>query len=205
MRPCLWLPFGIGAFAVLAAATAAVCTAGDCGPAAWEMRVLDWFAGQRQPAADAMFVALTWLGSLWLLLPLAGFAVVLLWRRGGRERAMRFAISFGGAVGLAYLVKLLVSRPRPQAENLLIAVPADASFPSGHAMQITAFALAAVWAFAPHGQRAGWLGAALVLIALVGVSRLYLQVHFPTDVLAGTAAAALWALGFARAERAAHA
>jgi hypothetical protein len=73
------------------------------------------------------------------------------------------------------------------------AMPADWSYPSCHAMQITALAVAVV--FVAPRQRALWavpLGSAVLL---VGLSRIYLQVHFPSDVLAGTLAAAFWVGG----------
>jgi len=185
----------LGSAAVLAAGAAVVCGGSACAPPAWDARGFEWIGARRAPVLDAFFAAITWLGSLWVLLPVVGAASLLLWRHGRGMDSLRFVAAFGGAVALAYLAKFLVDRPRPQAESLLIAVPADPAFPSGHAMQVTAFALAAVWAFAPPARRATWLAAALVLIVLVGLSRIYLQVHFPSDVLAGTAAAALWALG----------
>jgi membrane-associated phospholipid phosphatase len=193
------------AIVVLVIGALLVCTGSECVPPAWELRVLEWFAAQRHPALDALFVSVTWLGSLWLLLPLAlalGAAQVA---GGHGANAARFTTAFGGAVALAYVAKSLVARVRPTVLEPLVAMPLDSSFPSGHAMQITAFSLAAILTLAPPTQRAWWFAPAFTAIVLVGASRLYLQVHFPSDVLAGTAAAALWVFGFAAANKERHA
>jgi len=193
------------ATAVLAAGALLVCGGSECAPPAWELRTLAWFAALRHPVLDAFFVSVTWMGSLWLLVPLA-LALVAAQLAGGQgANAARFAAAFGGAVALAYLAKAWVERTRPSVTEPLVAMPADFSFPSGHAMQITAFALAAILTLAQPAQRRRWLVPALVAIVAVGASRLYLQVHFPSDVLAGIAAAALWVTGIAAANKRHHA
>ena len=82
------------------------------------------------------------------------------------------------------ILKPLVGRARPFTANpsiqLLVSKPADYSFPSGH----TAAAFAAVSALFFAGEKKIWKGA-LVLAVLIAFSRLYLYVHYPTDVLAG--------------------
>lgn len=168
----------------------------------WDRAVLEWVAAQRSPALDALFAALTWLGSLWVLLPLAALAAAALIARGRTADALRFAAAFGGATALGYAAKFIAGRERPAVSEPLVEMPADASFPSGHAMQITAFALAAIAMFAPPAHRGPWLLVGLALILAVGASRLYLQVHFPLDVVAGTAAAALWVACFVAQRRA---
>lgn len=190
---------------VLAIGAMLVCTASECVPPAWELRILRWFAEQRHPALDALFATVTWLGSLWLLLPLGLALVASQVAAGHGAVALRFAAAFCGAVALGYLAKFMVARARPSILEPLVAMPGDSSFPSGHAMQSTAFALAAILMLTPPTQRRRWFTLALIAIALVGASRVYLQVHFPSDVLAGTAAAALWVLGFSSANRGRHA
>ena len=193
------------AIVVLAVGALVVCTGSGCTPLLWELRMLEWLSAQRSPALDTLFATVTWLGSLWLLLPLALALVASQVAGGHSAKAVRFAAAFGGAVALGYVAKSLVARARPSVLEPLVAMPGDSSFPSGHAMQITAFTLAAILMLAPPAQRGRWIALALMAIVLVGASRLYLQVHFPSDVLAGTAAAALWVFGYAPANRGNHA
>ncbi len=129
-----------GAVVTLVVGAAMVCSGSDCAPRTWDLRTLDWFAAQRRPVLDALFATLTWLGSLWLLLPLALALIVTLAVRGHTAVAARFTAAFGGAVAISYTAKLWVGRERPAAFDSLVAIPTDPSFPSGHAMQITAFA-----------------------------------------------------------------
>lgn len=190
-----------GAVVTLVVGAAMVCSASDCAPRAWDLQMLDWFAAQRSPVLDALFGAVTWLGSLWLLAPLALALIVNLLMRGRTAQAVRFTAAFGGAIAMSYAAKFWVGRERPPVLDPLVAMPADPSFPSSHAMQITAFALAAAWVIAPLDQRRFCLTVVLAPILLVGLSRVYLQVHFPSDVLAGTVAAALWCYAFAPSDQ----
>jgi undecaprenyl-diphosphatase len=98
-----------------------------------------------------------------------------------------------GAAALGHLAKLMVVRPRPDLFPMWTALPADWSFPSAHAMQITAAAVAMTLVLAR--RRALWAALLGIVVLLVGLSRLYMQVHFPSDVLAGMLAAAFWAAG----------
>ena len=109
------------------------------------------------------------------------------------------ALAFWAASLATSALKDVVGRARPTlAEpglHALIAVPGDASFPSGHAS--TAFAAAGVVAALHPGLRAGVLS----LAALIALSRVYLGVHYPLDVLAGAAlgiAIAAVVIGLAR-------
>lgn len=114
-----------------------------------------------------------------------------------RLRALALvAVSTLGAVGLSLLVKQLIGRPRPDLVEHYSHV-ATASFPSGHSMLAAAvyLTLAALLAQLVVGRlvRAYLLLCALVVTFLVGVSRVYLGVHYPTDVLAGWSLGVAWA------------
>lgn len=151
--------------------------------------VHDW----RTDWLDQGFRIVTWLGSLLILLPAALF---MAWRgrRGSLPRAAAFVpAALVGAALLARLAKLAIARPRPELFPALIAMPDDASFPSAHAMQATA--LVAAWLLRPGARFAcGEALAACLLVAAVALSRVYLQVHFPSDVAFGMIAALLWVM-----------
>lgn len=151
----------------------------------------------RSPWLDGVFLSLTWLGSLFLLLPLVAIAGFLLWRAGQRGAARFLVVALTGAALLAQATKHLTLRPRPDLYPALDSVASPFSWPSAHAMQVTAFAVALLLVVNRLVPRHRWrlLPVLVAVVALVGVSRLYLQVHYPSDVLAGTIAAACWTAG----------
>ncbi len=103
------------------------------------------------------------------------------------------AASIAGGSALCTLIKVAVSRPRPQ-DALFDAL--GYGFPSGHSTNaVTAWLTLAVLLGAPSTRRArrvALLAAAVVIAAIVGVSRVYLRVHEATDVLGGWALGGLW-------------
>jgi undecaprenyl-diphosphatase len=154
----------------------------------WDQAGLTFAHAARAPWLDRLFVVVTWFGSLAVLLPLA---LLVWWRRRGDKGAAFVTLALIGASALGHLSKLLAARPRPDLFPPLIPMPTDWSFPSAHAVQITAFAMA--WLLRPGAapgriEIAGFLAA----VAVVGASRVYLQVHYLSDVVAGALLATLW-------------
>ena len=150
---------------------------------ATELAILDWIqAGSRCAFLDAVMPAISAVcshGEIWILL-----AAVLL--AGRKTRPVGLAMAFALVLDLLccnVLLKPLVARARPfhlnPAVALLVPPPADYSFPSGH----TAVSFAAVGALKASGSRL-WKPA-FVLAVLIAFSRLYLYVHWPSDVLFG--------------------
>jgi undecaprenyl-diphosphatase len=155
---------------------------------AWDGGGLALAHALRAPWLDALFGAVTWLGSLMVLLPLA---LLAWWRWRGKRSASFVTLALVGASGLGHLAKLLAARPRPDLFPPLIQMPEDWSFPSAHAAQVTAFALA--WLLRPGASpRPPEIAVLFAAVALVFASRLYLQVHFPSDIIAGAMLATLW-------------
>lgn len=147
----------------------------------------------RSDALDHLMAAVTWLGSLWLLLPASLLAALVLLYRRQRTLALFITLGLLGASLLSHLTKLAIMRPRPDLFPLLTALPADWSYPSAHTMQATAVGLMVVLLAGRY--RLPWAVAASLLVLLVAASRVYLQVHFPSDVVIGAMTAALWVTG----------
>ncbi|OQM74843.1 phosphatase PAP2 family protein [Manganibacter manganicus] len=130
-----------------------------------------------------------------MLAMLSVVAYLLLIRRGASAVFVFVAIVSGQM--LASLLKYGVGRPRPEIVSHLVAVHTP-SFPSGHAMvsAVTYLTLGALAAhFLPHRLAKVYvMGLALLTTLLVGLSRLYLGVHWPSDVLGGWCAGFAWAM-----------
>lgn len=186
---------------VLLAGAVLVCPDRGCPVPAVDAAGLSAFNDWRAPWLDRGFAALTWLGSLYLLAPAA---LWLAWRernRDDRRHAVAFIpLALAGASALGHLAKHLVDRPRPDLFPALVVMPQDASFPSAHAMQISAF-LAAWLLSARRPLGVGRVVAAIAALLIVVLSRIHLQVHFPSDVAYGVVAAVLWALACERATK----
>ncbi len=160
-----------------------------------EVDLMREVSAQRSYALTELARIVTWAGSAFVLVPLALVSCALLVRAGLRAQALAVALTLGGAMVISDVVKLLVSRPRPPVEHLQAV--SGFSFPSGHATQASAFWLSLVFAVATTGSsaaRTSLLAAgALLIIPLVGLSRVYLGVHFPSDVMAGILLGGGWA------------
>jgi membrane protein DedA with SNARE-associated domain/membrane-associated phospholipid phosphatase len=158
-------------------------------------RVERFVVAHRVEWATALMKGVTWLGSNAVLIPLVlvvgGY--FLLRDRDWRPAAF-MAAALMGANLLYRLVKSLVDRHRPPASLQLIHASGFA-FPSGHATAVVAcWGMAAILLGVERSTRfrmSLWAGAALIA-ALVGLSRLYLGVHWWTDVVAGFALGGLW-------------
>lgn len=156
--------------------------------AAWDAEILGWFSGKRTPAFDQVMLAVTWLGSLFILVPATILLGMKLKFQGRQEQAWFLIYSLAGAAFLGRLAKWWIERPRPDLYSWISSLPADASYPSLHALQATAFFLSL--ALIAKNRTLGL--AALAMASIIAISRLYLQVHFPSDIAAGTIAAIIW-------------
>jgi undecaprenyl-diphosphatase len=139
----------------------------------------------------------TALGSMTVLIGLTLAVAGYLWL-SGRVRSMALVlVSAGGGIAFSSLFKRGFDRPRPDLVPHATEVY-TASFPSGHAMMaaVTYLTLAAMLARVQptRALKAYLFALAAFITLLIGVSRIYLGVHWPTDVLAGWTAGAAWAL-----------
>ena len=147
-----------------------------------EFSFLYWLQELRNPFLDSLMPAVTFLGNggwFWIFL-----GVILLAGKRTRKTGLAVLLSLlaGLIIGNLFL-KNLVARSRPcwidPSVPLLIGVPQDYSFPSGHTLASFEAAVS-VWFY---NRR--WGTVLLVLGVIIGFSRMYLFVHFPPDVLGG--------------------
>jgi membrane-associated phospholipid phosphatase len=156
--------------------------------------LLSFAAAHRSEMLDQVFRGITWLGSLYVLIP-AGIALVsLLAYRRNRLEALLLGIGLSGAALMAHIIKRILARPRPALYPLLIELPVSDSFPSAHVTHATAFFLCLVLIVRRQAPEWTWwvAGGALVVVACVVASRIYLKVHFPSDTLGGMVLGGLW-------------
>ncbi len=160
-----------------------------------DLRIVSLIQLFRVPSLDRAMILITYLGN-WQVV-LVGSALFIAYlavlRRWSWIAAL--CISVLGAQLVVWAVKSLFQRPRPDLTNAL--VPAHGpSFPSGHAFVAFAFYGLLAW-FAIEASTSRWLKAvigmvALVVVAILGFSRIYVGVHWPSDVLASYALGAAW-------------
>jgi undecaprenyl-diphosphatase len=170
----------------------------------FEAFVRDGLHAYASPGFTTAMKAVTILGSTPFLI-VAGIAAACLLLRAGRHRSViLFSISMAGAWLLNTALKLAYRRERPAA-FFDVEVPDSYSFPSGHALLATCFfgtlaALLAARMDRTAHRVAVWADATPVIVA-VGVSRVYLGVHYASDVVAGYLAAFVWVTVVAVADR----
>jgi undecaprenyl-diphosphatase len=157
--------------------------------------VLRWVVRHREPWLTSFMKVVTAFGGSAVLLPLVAVVGVVLWRRRGSWAPLGLLVAaYGGAFVAYHVVKVVVGRPRPGLGFRLV----DASgygFPSGHATQSAAVygALVVVCAASsPSARRALWSALATVAVVLIGASRVYLGVHWTTDVVGGWVLGGIW-------------
>lgn len=159
----------------------------------FDQSILTWFHHIRTPWLDTYFSTITWLGSLWLLIPLY-IGYIILYGSSNPLMAKMFTLIFWGSVITTYALKYLLERKRPHFFGPLHELPIDPSFPSAHSAQIAAFTIGlGISVLSSNSEVQNTLLTILALIALsVFASRVYLQVHFPTDIIGGVMVALAW-------------
>lgn len=160
----------------------------------YDTPTLLWLHAHSNSYLDGAMLFFTQIGGI-VLLGVAAVWCVVLWGTQRRRDARFVLLAMGGATALNLLAKSIFARARP-ALWLSLAPEKDYGFPSGHAMLSSALVLTALvllWKSqlsAPVKRILTVLGALFVLA--VGLSRLYLGVHYPSDILASWMASLAW-------------
>jgi undecaprenyl-diphosphatase len=158
----------------------------------WLMRSLQAHAS---PVLTQCMLAITYLHALPMILVYS--AVLAAWLAHRREFGWLLALALAVPPGMLLnaLLKLMYERARPALDEPLLVLDTY-SFPSGHASAAVLFYGFVAACFVPRlsgwGARTACIAAALLMPVLVGLSRIYLGVHFPSDVLAAMSVALAW-------------
>jgi len=166
------------------------------GTQAFDVAVLQWLGAHHTKLLTAAAVELTYLGTGTVVLMIVGVAALFLWHTEHKHSARLLLAAVAGNILLNGALKLVFHRPRPSVfEWQTVAV--SSSFPSGHAMSATVcygtVAYLVVRLQKHHWSRVLTSVGAVVLILLICGTRLYLGVHYPSDVLAGILVGLAWA------------
>ena len=161
---------------------------------AFDEAILRFMQRNASETLDRIMLLASTVGSGRVVGSLDAIVCLLLLARRRWADATFWLLATGGAALINRLAKHGYERIRPDLWPS-IAPESSFSFPSGHAMQSTALAAALVVLLWPTAARLATLVAASLFAVLVGVSRVYLGVHFPSDILAGWAASVAWVVG----------
>lgn len=188
----------IVAFAAGALVAAITIALGWWPGGAWERAVLYAVGSTVTPALDVLMLTLPLAGTNYTLAPLVLVAALLLWRRGYSTLAVHLAVVQLGSWTLNPALKFTFVRARPELfePRGQYAFPA---FPSGHVIAVVAVLGTVAYLLHRCGRGRWGYAAAGAFLVLVAYSRLYLGVHWPTDLLAGALVGAVWLWGSMRA------
>jgi membrane-associated phospholipid phosphatase len=160
---------------------------------AFDTTFLLWLHQFANPNLDNLMLFLTNLGNPITVVIVAGITILLLWWQSYQEEAKVFVLACLGGLILNTGLKLFFSKPRPELWHSLISEKSF-SFPSGHAlgsMVLYGFVAYELATHYPHLSKVIY-SLTVILIAAIGISRLYLGVHWPTDIIAGYGVGFLW-------------
>lgn len=163
---------------------------------AFDVAVLRYIETHHSPLLDKAMIEITFLGTGLIVVTIVLVSGMFLWLTKHKHSAVLLIVATTGGILLNGLLKASFDRPRPQVfewgQHTV-----SSSFPSGHAMSAaTVYMTVAYLAARLQRRRISrvlTLIAATIIVVLIGVSRLYLGVHYPTDVAAGVIIGIAWA------------
>ena len=160
-----------------------------------DIQVSVWLHTHASPAFSAFLLAITQMHSVTGIAILTLIVAIALWRNGDRYWLLSLALAVPGGLLLNVILKQIFHRARPVWDDPLLTLMSN-SFPSGHAAAATLFygflAAHMVWRMKNAGARALVVMGCVLMVALVAFSRVYLGVHYLSDVLGAIAISTAW-------------
>jgi len=158
-----------------------------------DIEILHFIHSLSSPVLDHIFLFITTLGNVEYILPLSILILGFLIYKKQKMHALIFFFGVGGAAAANVILKLLFHRERPAFWQSLI-TETGYSFPSGHAMASSALVLTLIVILWNTKWRIASMIIGGLFILLIGLSRLYMGVHYPTDIVAGWSVSLAWVL-----------
>lgn len=153
----------------------------------WDYSITSWLYTVRTPVLTDVMKGISYLGNVTSVLGFLALVSVLLIIFRKEKYIIPIGLSSLGGEIFVFFMKLAVQRERPSTLNALL-IETDPSFPSGHSMvAVTVYALVfyfLIKAVSKKWQKIVLIIAGIMLVLGIGISRLYLGLHWPTDVLA---------------------
>lgn len=146
------------------------------------------------PIFDYIFATITYSAGYLVVILVSLLTIIAFLFHNHRKRIAPFLVSIVGTTASVYLIKIIFNLERP---SRAIYVESTPSFPSGHAataMVLYGFLLLTAWKHDKHHLKNPLIFGLAILILLVGISRLYLGVHYFADVAAGYIIGLIWLL-----------
>ncbi|KAB7707184.1 phosphatase PAP2 family protein [Bacillus aerolatus] len=161
----------------------------------YDVKIILFFEGIRTEFLNDFFFLFTEIGSIKVLRPLAVIVSAFLLMKKRYLEIFFFLLAFLGVRGVNYLLKQAFERERPSFNSIIEA--GSYSFPSGHAMNSTAFFGFLFYLFihilkVGQKHRLVWLTVTITIVVLIAISRVYLGVHYLTDIVAGACGGLLY-------------
>jgi undecaprenyl-diphosphatase len=159
-----------------------------------DQAVLNFFVGMRVEWLTFVMLVITYCGSYLVVSGLTFLSAVSFYIHKHTARILPLLIVVGGSSLTTFILKNIFYRARPASALYL---ETDSSFPSGHAtiaIALYGFLLYTVWKFDKHYLKNPFIAFLAALIVLIGTSRLYLGVHYLSDVLVGYVVGFIWLL-----------
>lgn len=161
----------------------------------FDLPIIQFIQGLETPWLTVIFKGLTWFGSAYSVIPITvSICAILFFIMHDRKQAFLFAFAIASTIILNELLKLYFKRDRPEIYRLMDI--GGFSFPSGHTMM--AFSLYGMIAYITwchlktENKRILLVTVAAIMAFSIAISRIYVGVHFPSDIVGGIAASTFW-------------
>lgn len=158
-----------------------------------DLIILDFFVKHRTDLLSFFMLSITYFGNYFMIFGITLLSIISFWIHKQKSYILPMIISVAGSSIFTIIIKFLLKRPRPIDESFYIEnMP---SFPSGHAtlaISLYGFLFYVIWKHDKHHLKNPFIIFLSILIPFIGISRLYLGVHYFSDVLVGYIIGTIW-------------